>query len=54
MPLFVWFSCSDYADGWLKIDDILKISKELHDKYELDLIDASSGGLVDNQKIPSN
>lgn len=54
MPLFVRFSCSDYADGGLTIDDILKISKELHDNYEVDLIDASSGGLVDTQKIPSN
>lgn len=54
MPLIVRLSCTDYKEGGVSLDDTLKLVKELHEKYEVDLINASSAGLVEDQKIPSN
>jgi len=49
-PFFVRISASDWADGGWNIDESVALAKILKQK-DVDVIDASSGGLVHHQKI---
>lgn len=49
-PLFVRISVSDWADGGWSLEDSIALSKVLK-TIDVDLIDCSSGGLVDYQQI---
>jgi 2,4-dienoyl-CoA reductase-like NADH-dependent reductase (Old Yellow Enzyme family) len=49
-PLFVRISASDWADGGWDLEQSIQLSKILK-TMNIDLIDCSSGGLVDYQKI---
>jgi 2,4-dienoyl-CoA reductase-like NADH-dependent reductase (Old Yellow Enzyme family) len=51
LPLFVRISATDYAEGGWNLDDSVRLAAALK-KTGVDLIDASSGGLVPNVKIP--
>ncbi|WP_269686114.1 NADH:flavin oxidoreductase/NADH oxidase [Flavobacterium lacustre] len=51
LPLFVRISATDWADGGWNVEESVALSKILKQKG-VDLIDASSGGLVSHQKIP--
>lgn len=51
LPVFVRISASDWVEGGWDIDESVLFSKELK-KVGIDLIDVSSGGLSDAQKIP--
>ena len=51
LPLFVRISATDWADGGWNIEESVALTKILKQKG-VDLIDASSGGLVSHQKIP--
>ncbi len=51
LPLFVRISATDWADGGWNVDESVALTKILKQKG-VDLIDASSGGLVPHQKIP--
>ena len=53
LPLWVRLSCSDYMPGGLTIDDIVAVSKMIAARGDVDLIDCSSGGISNDQKIPS-
>ena len=53
LPLWVRFSCSDYMPGGLTIDDVVAVSKMVAARGDVDLIDCSSGGISNEQKIPS-
>jgi 2,4-dienoyl-CoA reductase-like NADH-dependent reductase (Old Yellow Enzyme family) len=50
LPLFVRISTTDWADGGWNIEESVALTKILKQKG-IDLIDASSGGLVSHQKI---
>lgn len=50
MPVFVRISASDFAEGGWTIDDSVALARDLA-PLGCDLIDASSGGLVLDQKI---
>ena len=50
LPLFVRISATDWADGGWNIEESVQLSKILKEKG-VDLIDASSGGLVSHQQI---
>jgi 2,4-dienoyl-CoA reductase-like NADH-dependent reductase (Old Yellow Enzyme family) len=50
MPLFVRISASDWHEGGWNLDDSIELAKIL-ENHGVDLIDASSGGLVHDQKI---
>ena len=50
-PLGVRVSCTDWADGGWDVDQTVVFARELK-KLGCDWIDASSGGLIKNQKIP--
>ncbi len=50
-PLFVRISATDWADGGWDLEQSIHFAKELK-KRGVDLIDCSSGGLVEHQKIP--
>jgi 2,4-dienoyl-CoA reductase-like NADH-dependent reductase (Old Yellow Enzyme family) len=52
-PLWVRLSCSDYMPGGLTIDDVVEVAKRLKARGDVDLIDCSSGGVSNEQKIPS-
>jgi 2,4-dienoyl-CoA reductase-like NADH-dependent reductase (Old Yellow Enzyme family) len=52
LPLFVRISATDWAEGGWKIDESVELAKRLRD-HGVDLVDASSGGLVPNAKIPA-
>ncbi|HST64093.1 MAG TPA: NADH:flavin oxidoreductase/NADH oxidase [Mycobacteriales bacterium] len=49
-PLFVRLTGSDWAPGGLTVDDAVAIAKGL-DGHGVDLVDVSSGGLVQSQEI---
>ena len=53
LPLWVRLSCSDYLPGGNTIDDIVEVAKALAARGDVDLIDCSSGGVSNDQKIPS-
>ena len=53
LPLWVRLSCSDYMPGGNTIDDIVQVAKALKARGDVDLIDCSSGGVSNEQKIPS-
>jgi 2,4-dienoyl-CoA reductase-like NADH-dependent reductase (Old Yellow Enzyme family) len=53
LPLWVRLSCSDYMPSGLTIDDIVAVSKMIAARGDVDLIDCSSGGISNDQKIPS-
>lgn len=54
MPLFYRSVCDDYIEGGVTFKDSIQLAKELHEKYEVDLINTSSGGIGPDQKTPSN
>lgn len=51
LPLWLRISATDWADGGWTIDDSVRLSSELT-ALGVDLVDASSGGLVPHVKIP--
>jgi 2,4-dienoyl-CoA reductase-like NADH-dependent reductase (Old Yellow Enzyme family) len=53
LPLWVRLSCSDYMPGGLTIDDVVEVARRLKARGDVDLIDCSSGGVSNEQKIPS-
>ncbi len=53
LPLWVRLSCSDYMPGGLTIDDTVEVARRLKARGDVDLIDCSSGGVSNEQKIPS-
>jgi 2,4-dienoyl-CoA reductase-like NADH-dependent reductase (Old Yellow Enzyme family) len=53
MPLFVRISAVDWVDGGWDIEQSVNFCKMLK-KNGVDLIDVSSGGLVDYEEIPAN
>jgi 2,4-dienoyl-CoA reductase-like NADH-dependent reductase (Old Yellow Enzyme family) len=53
LPLWVRLSCSDYMPGGLTIDDVVEVAIALKARGDVDLIDCSSGGVSNEQKIPS-
>jgi 2,4-dienoyl-CoA reductase-like NADH-dependent reductase (Old Yellow Enzyme family) len=50
--LWVRLSCSDWVPGGLTIEDSVAVSRKLAATGQVDLIDASSGGVSHEQKIP--
>jgi len=52
LPLFVRISATDWADGGWNADESVELAKKLRE-HGVDLVDASSGGLVPNAKIPA-
>jgi 2,4-dienoyl-CoA reductase-like NADH-dependent reductase (Old Yellow Enzyme family) len=52
LPLFVRISATDWADGGWNPDESVELAKRLRERG-VDLVDASSGGLVPNAKIPA-
>ena len=50
-PLWVRISATDWADGGWNADESVQLGKVLK-QHEVDLIDASSGALVEHAKIP--
>ncbi|HET6308507.1 MAG TPA: NADH:flavin oxidoreductase/NADH oxidase, partial [Rhodopila sp.] len=52
LPLFVRLSCADWVPGGLTIEDTVALSRKLAATGHVDLIDASSGGISHEQKIP--
>jgi 2,4-dienoyl-CoA reductase-like NADH-dependent reductase (Old Yellow Enzyme family) len=53
LPLWVRVSCSDYMPGGLVIDDLVQVARWIKATGKVDLIDCSSGGVSNDQKIPS-
>jgi 2,4-dienoyl-CoA reductase-like NADH-dependent reductase (Old Yellow Enzyme family) len=53
LPLWVRLSCTDWMEGGLTIDDQVETAKRLAATGKVDLIDCSSGGVSNDQKIPS-
>ena len=53
LPLWVRLSCSDYMPGGLTIDDVVEVCRRIAATGQVDLIDCSSGGVSNEQKIPS-
>lgn len=51
LPLFVRISATDWADGGFDLEQAVQISQWLKE-IGVDLIDASSGGLIPKAKIP--
>ncbi len=52
LPLFLRISTTDWADGGWTVDDSVRLATIVKDKG-IDLIDCSSGGVVDYAKIPA-
>ncbi len=52
LPLFVRISATDWADGGWNPDESVELAKRLRE-HGVDLVDASSGGLVPHAKIPA-
>ena len=52
LPLFVRISATDWAEGGWNPDESVELAKRLRE-HGVDLVDASSGGLVPNAKIPA-
>ena len=51
LPLFVRISATDWVEGGWNADESVKLAR-LFREHGVDLVDASSGGLVPNAKIP--
>jgi 2,4-dienoyl-CoA reductase-like NADH-dependent reductase (Old Yellow Enzyme family) len=51
LPLFVRISATDWVDGGWSIDESVELAKLLK-QHGVDLVDASSGGMVPNARIP--
>jgi 2,4-dienoyl-CoA reductase-like NADH-dependent reductase (Old Yellow Enzyme family) len=51
LPLFVRISATDWMEGGWNLDESVKLARLFRD-HGVDLVDASSGGLVPNAKIP--
>jgi 2,4-dienoyl-CoA reductase-like NADH-dependent reductase (Old Yellow Enzyme family) len=51
LPLFVRISATDWADGGWNADESVALAR-LFREHGVDLVDASSGGMVPNAKIP--
>jgi 2,4-dienoyl-CoA reductase-like NADH-dependent reductase (Old Yellow Enzyme family) len=51
LPLFVRISATDWADGGWDVDEAVELARALG-AHGVDLVDASSGGLVPHQKVP--
>ncbi len=51
LPLFARISATDWADDGWALDDSVRLARCLRD-CGVDLVDCSSGGLVQHQKIP--
>ena len=52
LPLFVRISATDWADGGWNPDESVQLAHQFLE-HGVDLVDASSGGLVPNAKIPA-
>ena len=52
LPLFVRISATDWAEGGWNPDESVQLAKKLRE-HGVDLVDASSGGLVPYAKIPA-
>jgi 2,4-dienoyl-CoA reductase-like NADH-dependent reductase (Old Yellow Enzyme family) len=52
LPLFVRISATDWADGGWSPDDSVELAKRLR-QHGVDLVDASSGGMIPNARIPA-
>jgi 2,4-dienoyl-CoA reductase-like NADH-dependent reductase (Old Yellow Enzyme family) len=53
LPLWVRLSCTDYMPNGLTLADIVAVVKRIKETGMVDLIDCSSGGVSNDQKIPS-
>lgn len=53
LPLWVRLSCTDWMAGGLTIDDQVETARRLAATGKVDLIDCSSGGVSNDQTIPS-
>ena len=53
LPLWVRLSCTDWTPGGLTLADQIETAKRLKATGLVDLIDCSSGGVSNDQKIPS-
>ena len=53
LPLWVRLSCTDYMPNGLTLADIVSVVKRIKETGMVDLIDCSSGGVSNDQKIPS-
>jgi 2,4-dienoyl-CoA reductase-like NADH-dependent reductase (Old Yellow Enzyme family) len=53
LPLWVRLSCTDYMPNGLTLGDIVSMVKKIKETGMVDLIDCSSGGVSNDQKIPS-
>ena len=51
LPLFVRISATDWVEGGWSIDESVELARLLRE-HGVDLVDASSGGMVPNAKIP--
>ena len=52
LPLFVRISATDWVEGGWNADESVELAKQLRE-HGVDLVDASSGGMVPNAKIPA-
>jgi 2,4-dienoyl-CoA reductase-like NADH-dependent reductase (Old Yellow Enzyme family) len=52
LPLFVRISATDWAEGGWNIDESVQLAHRLRE-HGVDLVDASSGGLVHDAKVPA-
>ena len=53
LPLWVRLSCTDWMPGGLTVDDIVAVARKIAGTGLVDLIDCSSGGVSNDQRIPS-
>lgn len=53
LPFFVRLSCTDWIEGGFDADQAVMFCRWLAARGDVDLIDASSGGIAPHQKIPS-
>ncbi len=53
LPLWVRLSCTDWTPGGLTLADQIETAKKLKATGKVDLIDCSSGGVSNDQTIPS-
>jgi len=49
----VRLSCTDWIEGGLTIEDTVELARRIKARGDVDLIDCSSGGVSNDQKIPS-
>tara|TARA_Y100001934_G_C12365983_1_gene783470 strand:+ start:2243 stop:3259 length:1017 start_codon:yes stop_codon:yes gene_type:complete len=54
LPLFLRLSCTDWVDGGLTTEDVVKVAGWISDRGDVDLIDCSSGGNHPSQQIPTH